>query len=334
MKLMKPIRFPILSRAQHELNNVVCERNPQFEVTIVGKSVQVGILAYKQKLTPAISISLQIGPFEATWICDKNIIAFCIGEHIRFQELPVSLKIACVEIALEGVLDAMTQYLGYQVQVKNIKSEESECDSSVSMEIMLKSENEYSCGRLFLDEGLGNYLCTRLPIKKPPTLEKWFYIEIQIQCVVAVTTLRLHELNDIVINDIILFDACYMSESDELLLVVPGQCCYRAKYAENRLAILEMKEKRMPSSGLNSSNLEDLEIDVVFQLKEIKLTLGELSNLQPGYSFDMGLDLSAPVTLKANGLEIAKCQLVEIENRLGARIVSINDTLAMKYWEV
>lgn len=64
-------------------------------------------------------------------------------------------------------------------------------------------------------------------------------------------------------------------------------------------------------------------IDLQFRLAEQQIRLDQLAQLEPGFSFDLALDLSAPVTLEANGTPIAHCELVEINGRLGARIVKL-----------
>lgn len=70
-----------------------------------------------------------------------------------------------------------------------------------------------------------------------------------------------------------------------------------------------------------SSGVDQVLVDLNFRLKQQKIPLNQLSQLEPGFSFDLALDRAEPVTLEANGTAIARCELVEIGGRLGARIV-------------
>ena len=47
--------------------------------------------------------------------------------------------------------------------------------------------------------------------------------------------------------------------------------------------------------------------------------------MQPGYVFDLDRPIEQPVQIRANGKLIAQCELVQIDNRLGARITTLND---------
>ncbi|WP_281561003.1 type III secretion system cytoplasmic ring protein SctQ [Thalassomonas sp. RHCl1] len=67
--------------------------------------------------------------------------------------------------------------------------------------------------------------------------------------------------------------------------------------------------------------LDHINITLNFELAKAPITLAELKRLGPGYSFDLGLDLKAPVSIMVQGKCLGRCELVEIDQRLGARVV-------------
>ena len=69
--------------------------------------------------------------------------------------------------------------------------------------------------------------------------------------------------------------------------------------------------------------LNQLPIQVSFDLGERTLTLGELRSLQVGQSLELGRALPSVVSLRVNGALIGTGELVEIDRRLGVTISTL-----------
>lgn len=82
-------------------------------------------------------------------------------------------------------------------------------------------------------------------------------------------------------------------------------------------------------SGDDSAQLQNaidkLPVTLTLEVGEVLLTTEEIAEIKPGYFFELNRDINAPVTLKANGIPVGRCELVEIEGQLAARIVDIFD---------
>jgi type III secretion system YscQ/HrcQ family protein len=77
-------------------------------------------------------------------------------------------------------------------------------------------------------------------------------------------------------------------------------------------------------SGGNGLNVDRIPVRLTFDLGEQMLTLGELRRLQPGEYFDLQRRLDAgPLHMRANGSLIGTAELVDIEGRVGARILTL-----------
>ena len=68
---------------------------------------------------------------------------------------------------------------------------------------------------------------------------------------------------------------------------------------------------------------EDLEIRLSFDLGHLSLPLGELQNLQPGYSFELDMPASGSVRIHAGAQLIGRGELVQIDDRLGVRVTEL-----------
>ena len=74
---------------------------------------------------------------------------------------------------------------------------------------------------------------------------------------------------------------------------------------------------------VDHKDVQGLPVKLVFDVGHHELTVGEMGRLGPGYTFELNRDVSSPVTMKANGKVFAECELVSINNQLGARIVKL-----------
>ena len=72
-------------------------------------------------------------------------------------------------------------------------------------------------------------------------------------------------------------------------------------------------------------DLSDIEIDLLFEVGRQQFSAQEVQSLQPGHVFELDRPIEQPVRVRAGGKLIAECQLVQINNRLGARITKIVD---------
>ena len=78
-----------------------------------------------------------------------------------------------------------------------------------------------------------------------------------------------------------------------------------------------------PVQQVTPRDIQGLPVKLTFDIGQQELTIGDLGRLGPGYTFELNRDITSPVTMKANGKPFAECELVNINNQLGARIVRL-----------
>ena len=80
-----------------------------------------------------------------------------------------------------------------------------------------------------------------------------------------------------------------------------------------------------PSTGQTAytGSLEDVNIHLTFDVGHLELTLGELANITPGYTFNLAKSIHKAVTIRPNGTVIGKGELVDIEGTIGVSIVEL-----------
>ncbi|MCY4472762.1 MAG: type III secretion system cytoplasmic ring protein SctQ [Kistimonas sp.] len=78
-----------------------------------------------------------------------------------------------------------------------------------------------------------------------------------------------------------------------------------------------------PAQAVSAADVQALPVKLVFDVGVHELTVADMGSLGPGYTFELNRDISSPVIMKANGKPFAACELVSINQRLGARIVKL-----------
>lgn len=78
-----------------------------------------------------------------------------------------------------------------------------------------------------------------------------------------------------------------------------------------------------PAAGDPDAAARDLPVSIEFELGQLEMGLGELSNLQPGYVFTLPTHLEgANVTIRANGRQAGRGEVVAVGDTLGVRLLS------------
>ena len=62
---------------------------------------------------------------------------------------------------------------------------------------------------------------------------------------------------------------------------------------------------------------------MIFEVGQQQINMSELNKISIGHIFDLNIPTNNPVKVIVNGKYIADSELVEIENRLGARITKL-----------
>ncbi len=89
-------------------------------------------------------------------------------------------------------------------------------------------------------------------------------------------------------------------------------------------------EARETPGDVPCLNLENLDIEVRFELGREIMTLGELQKLAPGQIFELRGPIRSPVTITANSRPVARGEVVDIEGRVGVRVLEILPGVGMK----
>lgn len=135
------------------------------------------------------------------------------------------------------------------------------------------------------------------------------------------TLLTLTESRDIETGDIIRIEHALDHAGNRGLLTLHGRAWPVRRQSDSTFEILELPMTLSPSHA-SATPLDDLPVSLIFEAGEKTMTLGELQTLRPGYTFALDRPLEAPVNIRANGQPVGQGELVDLDGRLGVRVLS------------
>jgi len=145
---------------------------------------------------------------------------------------------------------------------------------------------------------------------------------VEVNFIIGSTQFPLAEIKKLDIGDIVLFEN---SNSSEMTLVCENIVQkFRIKPNEKIIEPYDM-------SGGNDMNNENtnlwdsIQVDMLAEFDKVKVTLGELKSIEEGLIVDLCSVYDNKISLKVGGKEVAKGELVIINDRFGVRIEAVND---------
>lgn len=314
---MTPLTIPKVDSDSIALSNQLCAKQCHFQGAD-GQSV-------------SITVS-QIPSFEGfrltTLIGGQTIqVDFCRAQLQKwlestlnataFESLPNSLQLALLSSQIEPHSEAFKALFGQLPILSQLQPLESSQVQEHTLMLTLNKPNGSLC--LWVSEG-ANVLLDALP--NSASLQAR-HLVLPVWLSLGKTHLLLSEFNSLELGDVVFFDDCYIDQQ-QAIFQVSNQNLWRCQLDDQILHIIE-KETNM--NDVNTSEMltdhQQLPVELTFDIGHQTITLEQLNQLQPGYVFELNQPVSKPVTLRANGKIVGECELVNVNEHLGVRVLEL-----------
>lgn len=146
---------------------------------------------------------------------------------------------------------------------------------------------------------------------------------VDVNLILGKTTFPVADIKKLDIGDIVVFDN---SNSSEMTLVCEN--IVQKFQVKPNTRIVEPYETGGGNDmeELGNTNLWDsIQVDMLAEFDKVKITLGELKNIEEGLIVDLCSVYDNKVSLKVGGKTVAKGELVIINDRFGVRIEKVNN---------
>jgi type III secretion protein Q len=234
-----------------------------------------------------------------------------------FDSLPNSLQLALLNNQIEPYADVMKSLFGQLPVLSKLQSHKQKKHQDDVL--MLSINRDEASLSLWVNEGAEG-LIDVLP-KAPSNLVQKIALPFWLSY--GKTHLTLNQFEQLELGDVVFFDECFI-EKHQVIFQVSNQNLFRCQIDDNTLHILE-KETNMNDIDSNEAltDHQQLPVELTFDVGQQTITLEQLNALQPGFTFELNQPIATPVTMRANGKIIGECELVNINERLGVRVLGL-----------
>lgn len=320
---IKLAQFPHLTQDQYRLDNllVTCKISLELETQhILIKPVNVAINGLALALhTDAGNAELVVGNllfnhWLQPWVGLENI-----------NNLLPALRCAAYQAALAPLLAALNAAIGVSLSL----SATSEINRYTKFGLWLDNAALPSA-IIYLDEDATNALISHLKKLPHNTLELerlWPNLWILLTPYIGQLSLSSQEIKDLATCDILLLPSGMDAQQIRVTLR-QGQCLLATGALHHQTLCIDQVFANPMSEIVNEQTKhfldpDTLEVRIDFDLGHLHLPLQELRQLQPGYSFDLNMSNAHPVRIVAGQQVIGYGELVQIDERLGVRVVHL-----------
>ena len=149
---------------------------------------------------------------------------------------------------------------------------------------------------------------------------------VEVNLILGKTTFPVADVKKLDVGDIVVFED---SNSSEMTLVCEN--IIQKFQIKPNVKIIEPYESGVGGDMDNMSNAnlwDSIQVDMIAEFDRVKVTLGELKNIEEGLIVDLCSVYDNKVSLKVGGKAVAIGELVIINDRFGVRIEKVNDEQA------
>lgn len=324
------------------LLNRIFSRNGQIRFRWGQGEYRLSFLAIERPYTP--EVGLLAGVSDGTFWVGLEKALFMnqlkgLLDEAEISDLPDEMRSAALEAVLEELLDRFDSWIGAKSAVREFTFDAStmqDLGNNLSFTLTHTGDNQTVFGHFSFDraslEWLANVL-ERVPLV--PTLNVGL-LPVQVTFEIGKVRLPLGDFQGLGKDDLILCDECFYGDTRPVLVRISPNLLFKSTLEGTTVTLGEMMEETMADERkghepeqedqgrkIEASSLDEVMIDLVFELGEKKIPLKDLMTLQPGHTFDLERNLEKPVGIRANGKIVGFGELVQVNDHIGVRVLDL-----------
>ncbi|OZG72675.1 hypothetical protein BTA51_14190 [Hahella sp. CCB-MM4] len=321
--MTKALSLPQLSRVQVAICNLICSRKQAIAIDLPEHQIQLRLQS-QEMITPYLRLAFYAEGRPGCVYLEERAVAALLGEDQDPSVYPPPLLAALVTSQLHAVMHGLSSMLETELEMDDIQRTDKLESNDLCIGFHLSKEAAVGRGFIKLPSNITEKvagLIAELPVSpstvpvQPPIVIQVLLSEMRLSC---------KDLNYLETGDVLMLPPD--TSADQVTLRITGYGACRARLDDHKLVLVTPMTSQIQNISEHPdapSDLGNIELTMEFHLGSLKLTLAELTELAEGTTLDLDLGLEAPVSAKINGQTVARCELVEIDGRLGVRIVRL-----------
>ncbi len=339
---MRPLPLLVRSRGEIDSLNQVFVRNRGLEFELAGERLRLFFEPRPLAFAPQWRADCRIEGRDARLFLAS---AFPLESIMPEQEpdmlrlLPGEVHQALAEAACEELVAALGKALGLSAQLIRLDGEPGALRDFAPGDTGLTFRRARGDARACLCVGQDRLLAERLAAAaakalRGQSLPPGEFVEatpIPATLVLGWARATASELAGLGLGDIIVMN---QAGPGETLLQAAAPWAWRGELEGRRFVVRGLhtqahaQERRMQhdktdATPTGSPDVDAIVVTLTFEVGEKQLTLAALKTLAPGVSIELDRPVAEPVLVRANGKPIARGDLLDIEGRVGVRVLEL-----------
>jgi type III secretion system YscQ/HrcQ family protein len=244
---------------------------------------------------------------------------------IEIAALPEELLLGVLEAWLEEPLAAL-QRQSLALHLEAWQTAESPPAASCDWEIAWDGRERFLAGTLHADTETLSFLAGLVHRAAPSPASSADAIPFPVSIAIARLSLPLATVQTLAAGDVLLLPITANEHAQGHCELWTGERRLgRALRQQHTVKILTMNSSSETKPAIDAATplrVDELPVQVVFDVGQLDLSVGQLRTLGEGYTFELPAVPERLVTIRANGREIGQGELVEIGEKVGVRIVN------------
>jgi len=329
---------PKLAPATAKLLNILCTRENPWHFLCAENELSLTPDPFPMPFQPAcVCTVIDGGKIYMVEIGSMDIIYIhpALRDVLPQTPLPDELRTALIEVLLTEVLTSLnktmnTAFTVNQAVLSGTGQVSTENVSTVAqISLSLNTESGSVPIRINVpDIESFNALYTKLnelPMrgKDEPLPEICTDIPFGVSLEIGRLRLTQDEFAHLKINDVLLPEAFAMAGSPLLLRINSSKTLTASCTLDNGTLTINEFPLILQESDMNEDTQNELDITLSFELEHRQMQLKDISTLAPGYTFALTVDPMTPITILANGRQIGKGRIVDLNGTLGVQVIEL-----------
>ncbi|USE34672.1 type III secretion system cytoplasmic ring protein SctQ [Endozoicomonas sp. SCSIO W0465] len=316
--------LPSVSPSQLLLSQILSNRQTELALPVNEDRWDISLNSIAAENVPAICMQLEINHQPVSLYTGSAFIDLIMPDSLNSQillKLPKELMLAALENSMQSLLEQLMQGLGIAIKFSDMIANP---DKSKRAELAMNIQIAGTQYPIYLES---NPIVFEL-LKLLPThiQEQSTDIPIWAGLELGQAKLSKEETSALGVGDIVFFH--YHVTGQQLIIRVSPDVAFVGEAEDSQITIkhrMDSMEDDQMHHEQEPVDLSDIEVDLLFEVGRQQFSAQEVLSLQPGHVFELDRPIEQPVKVRAGGKLIAECQLVQVNNRLGARITRIVD---------
>ncbi|MDE7469657.1 MAG: FliM/FliN family flagellar motor switch protein [Desulfovibrionaceae bacterium] len=244
------------------------------------------------------------------------------------NDLPETVLLVAFDTLLEQALDTLSTVLGVAIAIKNIRRKPRYKKNDANTLFFALIDSVYSirttCALRFTSGRFSDSFASKLlPIMRQASTQIPGSYEIPVPCKLEIgyTLLTYRMLQHVEPRDIVFLDE-YYPLTGNIIVRTRDDSLFRARWSQGVVTINEEIANDENQEEFMSSS-SDMPVKITMDLGNVLIPMGEMKKLASGYVFTTEQSTASPVTLRIHGKRFAIGELLDVEGRIGVRIVDI-----------